>query len=182
MSSIKPFFVLGVLVGSGFLGGGYWVGKSIVDSRKIGREVSVKGLAEREVMADFAKWSIGLRVLGDDLTTMTESLKTQENHLRSYLKTHGLTDDEITAGSLTVNDLRSYTAPGPVENKYEIQSTVSVTTNTPDKVINAAAHLPDLIQAGGFVNNSYVHYLFRGLNKIKPELTKESTEATQKNR
>lgn len=180
MKNIAPSIILGLLIGSGFGGGGYWVGKSIVDSRKSGREVSVKGLAEREVMADFAKWSIGLRVLGDDLTVMTASLKTQETRLRAYLTAHGFGADDITTGFLNVNDLRNYgNNPGPAE-RYEIQLTISVASSETEKITNGAAHLSDLIQDGVHINNSFVNYLFRGLNKIKPELTKESTTAAQK--
>lgn len=144
------------------------------------REVTVKGLAEREVKADLVTWPISYSVAGDDLSVLYEKMNTNTDKIIRFLTSNGISRDEISVNppdtyDAATNQYRSNT----FNYNYSISSTVSVTTTKVDKVRELLNRQSELLKEGVAFSNSYINYQFTGLNKIKPEMIGEATKAAR---
>ena len=66
-SAVLPAVIVGLCLVVGLALGGYFVGKGATRFRSDSRVVTVKGLVEREVKADQAVWTLGLRRASESL-------------------------------------------------------------------------------------------------------------------
>lgn len=144
------------------------------------REVTVKGLAEREVKADLVTWPITYSVAGDDLSVLYGKINSNTEKIIKFLTSNGISRDEISVNppdtyDAATNQYRSST----FNYNYSISSTVSVTTTKVDKVRELLNRQSELLKEGVAFSNSYINYQFTGLNKIKPEMIGEATKAAR---
>ena len=65
---------------------GWFVKAGIDNFANKDRKVTVKGLAEREVPADKVTWSIGTKVTGNDLPMLYESINSQTDKIKRFLR------------------------------------------------------------------------------------------------
>ena len=63
------------------------------------RQVTVKGLAEREVEANNVTWPIQYSVAGNDLLALYDQMTSYNNKIVSFLTSNGLTSDDISIGT-----------------------------------------------------------------------------------
>ena len=87
-----------LILSVGILVAGYFVGNVIVKARQLDRSVSVKGLAEREVMADLAIWPLNFTEGSNDLAEIEKSISTKSEVVIRFLKDAGIKDGEISRG------------------------------------------------------------------------------------
>ena len=74
---------------------GWFIKAGIDDFANKDRQVTVKGLAEREVPADKVTWSISTKVTGDNLPLLYEGINHQTTKIKDFLKQNGLDEKEI---------------------------------------------------------------------------------------
>lgn len=144
------------------------------------REVTVKGLAEREVPADLVTWPISYSVAGDDLSSLYDQVSSNNAKIIKWLTSNGIAKDDISVNppdtyNATSNQYRS----SNFNYNYSITCTVTVTTKMVDKVRELLNKQSDLLKEGIAFSNSYINYQFTGLNKIKPEMIGEATKAAR---
>ncbi|MBD5277793.1 MAG: SIMPL domain-containing protein [Bacteroides sp.] len=144
------------------------------------REVTVKGLAEREVPADLVTWPISYSVAGNDLATLYNQVSNNNEVIIKFLTSNGISRDEISVNppdtyNAESNQYRSNT----FNYNYSINSTVTVTTKKVDKVRELLRRQSELLKEGIAFSNSYINYQFTGLNNIKPEMIGEATKAAR---
>jgi hypothetical protein len=167
MSSSSGFakFVAAVVVSAGIAGAGWLVGKGLSDMRSLDRFVTVKGLAERDVMADRAVWPITYVVTDDVLQNAQAKIESDTTALLAFLETHGITKDMTELQSLQVTDqlAQSYRS-GPIESRYIVSQTIQVRT---DKIEAVVAATQDY--------NPGPSFMFTKLNDIKPEMIAAAT-------
>lgn len=142
------------------------------------RSVNVRGLCEKEVMADRAIWPIVFKQGGKSLKTMSAQIKKQNADVIAWLKAAGFSDEEISVTSPKTEDLRTYTS----ENRsfdYMMTSVITVCTSQVDKVIEMRARELDLMDMGIAVSGSSWEYPvtfdYTSLNDIKPEMIEQAT-------
>lgn len=113
------------------------------------RQVTVKGLAEQEVPADKVTWPISTKEIGDDLPALYAKINQTNQTIRQFLQAGGIKDSEITTGAPTVIDLN---AERYNENRrpyrYNITSTITVSSNQVDRVRQLMARQGELLQKG----------------------------------
>ena len=68
--------------------GGYFIGNGIYRAMS-GRTVTVKGLAERDVVADTAVWSIKINGVGGDLGTLQQQIDNDIAEIHTFLTDAG---------------------------------------------------------------------------------------------
>ena len=90
MKENRLFAAALIAVGIFWLGGFRKAGSD--DFANKDRQVTVKGLAEREVPADKVTWSIGTKVTGNDLPMLYESINQQTAIIKKFLQQNGLDD------------------------------------------------------------------------------------------
>lgn len=144
------------------------------------REVTVKGLAEREVKADLVTWPISYSIAGDELSSLYDQVSRNNEKIITFLTSNGISREEISVTPPdTYNAMSNQYRSGTFNYNYSITSTVSVTTTKVDKVRELLNRQSELLKDGVAFSNSYINYQFTGLNKIKPEMIGEATKAAR---
>src|SRR3546814_9080648 len=81
----------------GMVGGGYLLGDGLKRARAADRSVTVRGLAEKDVTADLATWSISYSATGFDLPAVRAEIDNNTRELRAYFASLGFKPDALTA-------------------------------------------------------------------------------------
>lgn len=141
------------------------------------REVTVRGLAERQVMANEVTWPITFNIAGDDLTTIYDNVSRTDSIIVRFLTSSGITRDEISvAPPSTYNAAANQYGSSTFKYKYSLESTVTVTTKKVDKVRELLGRQAELLKEGVAFSNSYINYRYTDLNAIKPAMIEEATK------
>lgn len=146
------------------------------------RTVTVKGLAEREVKADKVTWTLKYKELGNDPSDMYSILEQKNNRVVTFLKSAGLSDEEISINPPIIADRQADNYGNEIMNyRYKATSVITVTSTNVDKVRQLMRRKTELMKQGiAIVTEEYgdngVTYEFTHLNDIKPEMVEEATK------
>lgn len=176
--SVQQNLIAGVCVAIGIASVGISLKAGIDHFVDRDRVVTVKGLAERNVQADYVIWPVTFRVTGNDLSALYEKAQTQSEEIRNFLISQGIKAQDVSQGTPSVQDLHAdfYGNNLPPE-RYRMEMAVSVATTDVDTVLKAMGNQSELIQKGVlFTQNYRTQFSFNGLNSIKPEMVEEATK------
>lgn len=141
------------------------------------RVVTVRGLAERTVEADYVTWPMSYSIAGNDLPELYNRMQRSNEIVVRFLTTNGIDTDEIS-----VNPPDLYNSEGNVYGgdraryQYNLNVTITVATTKVSKVRELLNRQSELLKQGVAANNNYINYQFTGLNTIKPEMIAEATK------
>lgn len=143
------------------------------------RNVTVKGLAEKEVEADKVTWPIPTKELGNDLPELYQRINTTTAKVKAFLKQHGIKDDEINVNAPVVIDLNADQYSNNNRGfRYNITSTITVTSQNVKLVRSIMAKQGELLKQGvavldgGYENR--ITYEYVGFKKMKPHMMQEA--------
>lgn len=143
------------------------------------RNVTVKGLAEKEVEADKVTWPIPTKELGNDLPELYQRINTTTAKVKAFLKLHGIKDDEINVNAPVVIDLNADQYSNNNRGfRYNITSTITVTSQNVKLVRSIMAKQGELLKQGvavldgGYENR--ITYEYVGFKKMKPQMMQEA--------
>lgn len=143
------------------------------------RNVTVKGLAEKEVEADKVTWPIPTKELGNDLPELYQRINTTTAKVKAFLKQHGIKDDEINVNAPIVIDLNADQYSNNNRGfRYNITSTITVTSQNVKLVRSIMAKQGELLKQGvavldgGYENR--ITYEYVGFKKMKPQMMQEA--------
>jgi len=141
------------------------------------REVTVRGLAEREVSANKVTWPITYNIAGNDLTAIYDNVNRNNKIIVDFLTSNGISRDDISINPPDTYDATTnrYSSDS-FHYKYALSSTVTVTTSNVAKVRELLNRQAELLKEGIAFSNSYINYQYTDLNKIKPEMIAEATK------
>lgn len=145
------------------------------------RSVSVRGLAEKEVDADLAVWTLSFSVGGNNLPSLQKDIISKTETVKTYLKEHGLdeSDFNVQPAAITDNSLNAYMDLNKIRYTYIAKQSVLVRSSKVASVKSAYADSFNLVSSGIAVSRDYdgnVSYEFTKLNDIKPEMIAEATK------
>jgi Uncharacterized protein conserved in bacteria len=100
MSRIKEAIVLAM----GILGLGAFLYCAMMHTKDRDRVVSVKGLSEREVKADFVIWPIVYKEVGNDLAAIHDAVQVKNAAIEKFLRENGVEDSEISRSAPDIVD------------------------------------------------------------------------------
>ena len=148
------------------------------------RKVTVKGLAEREVMANKVVWPIVSKELGNDLPILYNNINTTNTVIIDFLKKNGITDSEISVNPPKVIDLNSNIYSDNKRGyRYNITSVITVTSSQVVKLREIISKQGELLKQGiAIVEGDYdnrITYEYTDFNAIKPEMMKEAISNAQ---
>ena len=143
------------------------------------RNVTVKGLAEKEVEADKVTWPIPTKELGNDLPELYSRINATTQKVKTYLKQHGLKDEEISVNAPVVIDLNADQYNNNLRAfRYNITSTITVTSRNVKLVRNIMARQGELLKQGvAVVDGGYENrttYEFVSFQQMKPQMMQEA--------
>lgn len=186
---MKNRIIEAVILTIGLIALGLSIKSGISSFAQRDRVVNVKGLAEREMQADKVIWPIVYKEVGNNLNELYENLNNKNKTIISFLKSNGITSEEITVAAPQVLDMEAERyAQNQSNYRYNITSVITVSSNNVDLVRKLISEQFELLKQGvAVVGNDYqynVIYSFTKLNEIKPlmieEATKNAREAAEK--
>ncbi len=183
MTDNKPVIgaaLLGVLLGLGIAVAAGIFGNAFIRARAGDRFVSVKGLAEREVDADLAIWPITFTETGNDLGSLQKAIDAKRDVVTAFLRRLGFTAAEISQAAPKIRDTQTETYGTKSETRYRYiaQITVLLRSENVARVKEAMEEAGTLVGQGVALASDWqgrTEFLFKGLNKIKPEMIEEAT-------
>ncbi len=170
-----------LIAAAGIALAGWFIGHGFIKGRLADRIVTVKGLAERNVMADLALWPIRFASTDNNLAQAQRKIEESKQAVLQFLLSNGISREQVEQQALQVNDL--LTNPyrsGPMDSRYIITATLMVRSEDPQLIQSTSQKTSELVQAG-VVLSSYEGpsggptYLFTRLNDLKPDMIAEAT-------
>lgn len=150
----------------GIMAGGWFAGSGLVRMKEAERSVTVRGLAERDVNADLATWTLTYTASANDLAGAQTMAAANTNAVKAYFHDLGFPANVLTPAGVSVN---SQTLDGVAT--YTVQQRMQFRTHDIARAQQAVARQFDLVQRGvSLSEGSSMQYSFTGLNAVKPPM------------
>lgn len=178
----KDNLIPAVILALGLVIGGFALRSGIVTFKDRDRQVSVKGLAEKEVKADKVTWPLVYKEIGNDPTEMYSRLTQKNATVVKFLKQGGIAEAEISVNPPMIEDRQADNYGNDLLNyRYKATSVITVTSGEVDKVRRLMARQAELMNRGvPLITEQYgdhaVRYDFTSLNDVKPAMVEEATK------
>ncbi|AZI38292.1 SIMPL domain-containing protein [Caenibius tardaugens] len=156
----------------GLIAGGYLLGDGLTRAKAADRSVTVRGLAERDVKADLATWTIAYSATAGDLPTAQASVDRDSTAIRAFFKELGFPDDAIQPTGVNVSN---FTNNGV--QQFTVRQRMTLRTTDIARAERAVKRQFDLVRRGVVLEEgSGMAYTFTKLNDIKPAMVAEATK------
>lgn len=156
----------------GMMFGGYLLGNGLLRAKEAERSVTVRGLAERDVTADLATWTISYSDSSTDLASSQAKVREDTAAIEQFFAGLGFPKDALQPIGANVS---SYVDNGIT--RFTVRQRLALRTNDVERAQTAAARQFDLVNRGVMLEEgSAISYTFTRLNDIKPEMVAEATK------
>jgi hypothetical protein len=174
MTTARAIIPAALILSLGLIAGGWLLGDGLTRARRADRAVTVRGLAEQDVTADLATWTIATTAVGSDLAALQAKSDADGNAVLAFLKAKGFTDDEIEAGSIGVNQYMD----GNNRPNITIRRRIQLRTIRVMQARTAFAGQAELMRQGVVFDsdNGGMVYSFTKLNDVKPPMIAAATK------
>ena len=171
--------VTGLAIMTGLIVMGMFIMKGLRSIADRDQYVTVKGLAEREVLADKVVWPLPFKCVSNDMQELYNEIEKNNSIVVKFLKEGGITEDEIIISAPAVTDrlAQSY-VPDNIKFRYQAEAVITVTSSQVEKVIDLMKKQVNLMKQGVIISNEYnynISFEYTSLNDIKPEMVEEAT-------
>lgn len=171
--------VTGLAIMTGLIVMGMFIMKGLRSIADRDQYVTVKGLAEREVLADKVVWPLPFKCVSNDMQQLYNEIEKNNSIVVGFLKDGGITEDEIIISAPAVTDrlAQSY-VPDNIKFRYQAEAVITVTSSQVEKVIDLMKKQVNLMKQGVIISNEYnynISFEYTSLNDIKPEMVEEAT-------
>jgi hypothetical protein len=147
------------------------------------RFVTVKGISEREVVANVAIWPLRVVASNDDLGKAQAELERSVAKIREFLGANGIDAANARVLGFAVSDAQTnqYGGGERAGSRFVINQTLVVRSSEPEKVLAASAKVGELVAAGVVLSSGGEYggggptFLFTGLSDLKPAMIAEAT-------
>ena len=161
------------IVAASLTASGYLLGDGLRRAKAAEREVSVRGVSERNVTADLATWTLTFSHTDPDFAVAQGSVEGQARAVRRFLTAAGLKATEVTDTDVSLSRERpGYGESGP--ERFTVSRTLQLRTSEVMRTRAAYARQAELLSAGVELAGSNVSYTFTGLNALKPAMIAEA--------
>ena len=165
------WFGTAAIAAIGMVAGGYLLGDGLLRAKDAERAVTVRGLAERDVTADLATWTISYSASSTSLAEAQDKVRRDTQAIEAFFKELGFPADALQPTGANVS---SYTNEGITT--FTVRQRLALRTTDISRAQKAVARQFDLVGRGVFLEEgSGMAYTFTKLNAIKPEMVAEAT-------
>ena len=179
MDKGKVFSGLAIMIGLVVLG--LMMPKAVEKNRSYDRVVNVKGLCEKEVMADKVIWPLVYKVMSNDIQSIYDQTDASNDLIMDFLTDGGISEKEITVSVPSISDkLANEYGDNNRAFRYIAKNVITVCTDDVDAVLRLMSKQSELLKKGIVTSeNSWenpVEFKYEGLNDIKPQMIEEATK------
>ncbi len=170
--STRRWLASSAILALGLIAGGYLLGNGLLRAHEADRSVTVRGLAERDVTADLATWTLSYSATAADLSTAQASVDRDTQSIRAFLKDLGLPADAIQPSAVNVSQYTNNGVP-----RSTVRQRMTLRSTDIERAQSAVKRQFDLVRKGVVLEEgSGMAYTFTKLNDIKPEMVAEATK------
>ncbi len=170
-ASTRRWLGTAVILSAGIMMSGYLLGNGLLRAKEAERAVTVRGLAEREVTADLATWTISYAATSPSLATAQAKMREDTATIEKFFGELGFPVDALQPTGANVS---STTYDGVTS--YSVRQRLSLRTTDIKRAQKAVSRQFDLVNRGVLLEEgSTMFYSFTKLNEIKPEMVAEAT-------
>ncbi|NBW76792.1 MAG: SIMPL domain-containing protein [Sphingomonadaceae bacterium] len=156
----------------GLIAGGYLLGNGLVRARDADRSVTVRGLAEREVTADLATWTIAYSASAPDLATAQASVDRDSDSIRAFFRELGFPASELQPTGVNVNQFSDNGV-----QRFTVRQRMTLRTTDIKRAQAAVRRQFELVRRGVVLEEgSGIAFTYTKLNAIKPEMVAAATK------
>ena len=168
----------GALIGAGLALAGLFVAHGLKGVGNGSSVVTVRGVSERDVVADLATWTIATQANGSDLAIVQGKADADAEAVRGFLAANGFTPAEIQPRGSSVNQ---YYDSGLGRLNITIRQRFQARTTNIARMQQAFANQAEMIRKGVALDSDMggVSYSFTKLNDVKPEMIAEATKSAR---
>lgn len=158
---------------------GLFVSKGLTKIANQEQYVTVKGLAEREVMANRVVWALPYKCVSNDMQQLYDEIEKNREIILSFIREGGITDEEIIISAPAVTDrlAQSY-IPDNIKFRYQAEAVITVISPQVEKVMELMGRQIELMKDGVIISDEYnyqTQFEYTALNDIKPAMVEEAT-------
>jgi hypothetical protein len=156
--------------------GGYAIGDGLVRMKRADREVTVRGVAQRDVTANRASWKVDYSEHAHDLPTALAASDRDSGKIADYLRAQGFSDPSTKPGSadVSVEDEEIKDKPTGKKN-FTVKRTINFATTNVAGLQQVEAHRDQLAEQGLVLDNVDASYEYTQLDQIKPAMIANAT-------
>ncbi|OYT16903.1 MAG: hypothetical protein B7C24_05375 [Bacteroidetes bacterium 4572_77] len=180
-SNERNMTILGIFIFLGLAVLGYLLASAAIDYKEYERTVNVKGLSEKEYIADIVIWPIEFVSADNDMANLYTSLEANAEKIRFFLLKNGLEDKEISIAAPKVVDklAREYGDGNYGRYRYTAKQGLTVYSDKIETVRSLMKKIGELGKQGIVFNaddyGNQPEYIFTRLNEVKPAMIAEAT-------
>lgn len=171
--SDRRWWVGAAILALGLIIAGYLLGDGLKRARLADRAVTVRGLAERDVVADLATWTIAYSAQGTDLGAVQAKSEADTQTILAFFRRLGFAGGEVSPAGVNVSQFYDNNRAA---DSITVRRRLQLRTRDVRKASQAFARQFDLV-SGGIVleEGSGMVYSFTKLEEIKPAMIAEAT-------
>lgn len=155
----------------GLIVGGFALGDGLKRAHRADRAVTVRGLAERDVTADLATWTIAYSATAGNLADAQGSVDRDTAQIRDFFRELGFPADALQPTGVNVTQYKDNGVPG-----FTVRQRVTLRSKDIKRAQNAVRRQFELVRRGVILEEgSGMSYTFTRLNDIKPKMVAEAT-------
>ncbi|PFF97880.1 SIMPL domain-containing protein [Escherichia albertii] len=173
-----PSLIAAIVLGLGISACGYFVGDGVKHLKTNNRYVNVRGLSEKEVLADTAELNIAITQKGNVPTELFPKLEDAQNKIVAEFKALGISDKELSLGQWTIKRTDSFhLKDDPTLPRYNADGSITIKTHNIAAMKKVVATLNELqISTDGAIADSKIAYRFNGIGALRAEMIAAATK------
>ena len=169
----------GVAIMAGLIVLGIFIAKGLGSIARQDEYITVKGLAERQVMANKVVWPLPYKCVSNNIQELYNEIERNNSIVLDFLKDGGIENSEIIVSAPKVTDrlAQSY-IPDNIKFRYQAEAVITVTSSKVEKVIELMKQQMELMKQGVIISEEYnyqTEFEYTALNEIKPAMVEEAT-------
>jgi hypothetical protein len=171
--------ISGALIAAGLALAGLFVANGLGDIRRGDAIVTVRGVAEKDVEADLATWTIATQANGSDLAAVQAKADADAAAVTGFLAGNGFTPAEIQPRGSSVSQ---YFDSNTGRLNITIRQRFLARTIDIKRMEKAFANQAEIIRKGVALDSDGgggVAYSFTKLNDVKPAMIAEATKSAR---
>ncbi len=160
------------IVAIGLIAGGFLLGDGLVRAKEADRSVTVRGLAEREVTADLATWTVAYSASAPDLQSAQAAVDQDTKAIEEFFKKIGFPEEALQPTGVNVSFYSDRGVP-----RYTVRQRLTLRTTDIERAENAVKRQVELVRRGVVLEDgSGMAYTFTKLDEIKPDMVAAATK------